>query len=379
MSQQQRLLIGSGIRVGGLVGDHKGIIEHGSYTSGVVRGNRSVGGLVGYFRELDGGENACRITGIINSYARSAVHGRVFTGGLVGTNANRIINSYAIGDVASIFHAGGLVGINGGTITNTYARGDVSGEEIVGGLVGENEDLIANSYAVGVVSGQRSVGELVGNNSGTIRYSYGVGNLELVGLNLDGTISTSSVVADLAELATSISEWDADAWSFEDGKYPALKYITSAGCESDMSCGQLLDGQYPSLDLVIGSTSDTRAVLVVTNPLRYQLIVSNTASMVMLIPTVDNSTTMSYSIGDGNFISITSGSPFTVSGADQTATIRLAVLTDDPNFVYLRSVDYIVSLDPIGIVDPVDPIDPVDPVVEGIKLRIKVFLEGPLQ
>ena len=147
----------------------------------------------------------------------------------------------------------------------------------------------------------------------------------------------------------------------------------------------MLGGQYPRLGLVIGSTSDTRAVLVVTNLLRYQLIVSNTASMVMLIPTVDDSTTMSYSIGDGNFISITSGSPFMVSGADQTATIRLARLGSSLADSLIRSVNYIVSLDSLGIVDPVDPIDPIDPVdsidpvIEGIKLRIKVFLEGPLQ
>ena len=374
------LVVGSGIRVGGLVGDHKGIVEHGSYTSGVVRGNRSVGGLVGYFSGLGSGENASDY-GIINSYAESAVHGRVFTGGLVGSNINRIVNSYAIGDVASIFHAGGLVGINGGTIENTYAISDVGGQEIVGGLVGENEGLIANSYASGTVSGQSLIGELVGNNSGTIRYSYAVGDQSLIGLDSDGTTINSIVVVNLAELQESISEWDEEnAWSFEDGKYPALRYTTSTtvsiACESDRSCGQLLGGQYPSLGLVIGSTSDTRAVLVATNPLRYQLIVSNTASMVMLIPTVDNSTTMSYSIGDGNFTSITSGSPFIVSGTDQTAAIRLASLGSSLADSLIRTVDYIVFLE---VISPIDPVDPVDPVVEGIKLRIKVFLEGPLQ
>ena len=43
------LVIGSGLRVGGLVGDHKGIIGDNSYASGMVEGNREVGGLVGYF------------------------------------------------------------------------------------------------------------------------------------------------------------------------------------------------------------------------------------------------------------------------------------------------------------------------------------------
>ena len=366
------LVIGSGIRVGGLVGDHKGIIEHGSYTSGVVRGNRSVGGLVGYFRGPNSGENPLNY-GIINSYAENAVHGRAFTGGLVGTNVNRIINSYAIGDVSSIFYAGGLVGFNGSTIENTYAIGDVDGWEIVGGLVADNRSpgTIANSYASGMVSGQRSVGELVGNNSGTIRHSYAVGNLDLVGLDLDGTTTNSTVVADLAELLTSISEWDTDAWDSEDGKYPALRYITSVGCERDLSCGQLLGGQYPQLaSLTVAETSgdplgDPEVSLLRINPLNYLLIVGDENTMVMLTPTAnDNTTSLSYSIDEGNFTDIASGSPFMVSGAAETAIIRLIVPTDDPNFAYIRSVDYIVSI---------------ERAIKSIKLRVKVFLEGPLQ
>ena len=360
------LVIGSGIRVGGLVGDHKGIIEHGSYTSGVVRGNRSVGGLVGYFRGLNIGENASSY-GIINSYAESAVHGRTFTGGLVGTNINSIVNSYAIGDVASIFFAGGLAGFNGSIIENTYARGDVDGWEIVGGLVGENEGSIANSYALGMVLGQRAVGELVGNNSGTIRYSYSVGSVDspLVGSNLGGTISTSSVVADLAELQTSIneSEWDTNAWDFEDGKYPALRYITSAGCESDSSCGQLLGGQYPQLvSLTIGDPPrDPEASLIRINPLNYEL---RTSSMVMLTPTAsDNTILLSYSIDDGNFTDIANGSSFVVSGANQTVTIRLSIPPTHPSAEFLRTVDYIVR---------------VDPIISDIEIQIRVLLEGLL-
>ena len=366
------LVVGSGVRVGGLVGDHQGIIEHGSYTSGVVQGNRSVGGLVGYFRGLNSEENASDY-GIINSYAESAVHGRAFSGGLVGSNINRIVNGYAIGDVASIFHAGGLVGINGGTITNTYARGDVSGGEIVGGLVGENEGSIADSYAIGMVLGQRSVGELVGNNSGIIRRSYGVGSMSLVGSDSDGTTINSIVVVNLAELEASIdrNSWDANAWRFEDGKYPALRYITSTGCEDDSSCGQLLGGQYPRLtSLTIAETSrdsleDPEVSLLRINPLNYRLIVGSTNTMIMLTPTArDNTTLLSYSTDSTDFAEITSGSPFTVSGTVETIIIRLSVPAGDPNFAYLQSADYIIFI---------------EQATQGIKIRIKVFLEGPLQ
>ena len=88
------------------MGEHKGIIDYNSYTSGIVQGNRSVGGLVGYFRQPDEGENGSAFE-IVNSRGESAVQGRVYSGGLVGVNVSRIVNSYAIGDVQSIFYAGG--------------------------------------------------------------------------------------------------------------------------------------------------------------------------------------------------------------------------------------------------------------------------------
>ena len=225
--------------------------------------------------------------------------------------------------------------------------------------------LIANSYALGMVSGQSLVGELVGNNSGTIRYSYGVGSLDLVGSDLDGTISTSSVVADLAELATSIDRnvWDANAWSFEDGKYPALRYITSAGCENDSSCGQLLGGQYPRLvSLTIGDPpGDPEASLLRINPLNYEL---RTGNMVMLTPTAsDDTVLLSYSIDGGNFTDIANGSSFTISGANQTATIRLSIPSAHPSAEFLRTVDYIVL---------------VDPIIRDIEIQVRVLLEGLL-
>ena len=60
------------------------------------------GGLVGYFRQPDEGEDAGAFE-IVNSRSHSTVRGGAFTGGLVGSNTSRIVNSYATGDVASVF------------------------------------------------------------------------------------------------------------------------------------------------------------------------------------------------------------------------------------------------------------------------------------
>ena len=240
-----------GGQVGSLVGEHEGIIDN-SYTSGIVRGSRNVGGLVGYFRQPDEGADTEAFE-IVNSRSHSTVRGGAFTGGLVGSNTSRIVNSYATGDVASVFNVGGLAGLNVGMITNTYATGEVRGELVVGGLVGDNRNVINNSYASGTVVGENLavlVGALVGDNSGAINYSYSAGSseLSLLGRLLFGGTTMGSAVVSLAELQMqAMNEWDSEgAWYFEDGEYPALRYISteaSRGCERDMLCGALLGGQ----------------------------------------------------------------------------------------------------------------------------------------
>ena len=97
--------------IGGLVGANKGAIAK-SYATGNVSGGASssqgngVGGLVGQNKE----------TGtIINSYATTGtVRGNFFVGGLVGSNSNLIMDSYSTGNVSGItpLGIGGLVGKN---------------------------------------------------------------------------------------------------------------------------------------------------------------------------------------------------------------------------------------------------------------------------
>ena len=367
------LVMGSGISVGGLVGEHKGIIDFNSYTSGIVRGNRSVGGLVGYFRQPDEGEAAVAFE-IVNSRAESAVQGRVFTGGLVGVNVSRIVNSYATGDVQSIFYAGGLVGLNVGITTNTYATGDVSGVDIVGGLVGDNRGVINNSYAIGTVMGQvslgafdfgigglfglasdeggmrgtmmpqNSIGGLAGNNNGVIINSYAVSNLGLVGMDT-GMVMNSDVVEDIPELEMTISGWDTEnAWFFEEGKQPALRYVkteVSEGCERDMLCGELSEGQSSRLvSLMIVEPSD--AELVMTDRLNYQLRIFDDVTRVVLTPTADDdNTTVGYSVNNIDFNRVASGVPITIDPLLK-ATTAITITLESINRI---SADYTVSIE----------------------------------
>ncbi len=144
--------------VGGLVGDNRGVVS-GSYFSGIVKGYKEVGGLVG--------ENS-RGT-ISSSYSLGSVSGSGSIGGLVGENEGRISSSYSLGGVSGDEYVGGLVGNNDrGSISSSYGSGSVNGGSKVGGLVGQNYfESISNSYASGSVSGTgENIGGLVGENEG---------------------------------------------------------------------------------------------------------------------------------------------------------------------------------------------------------------------
>ena len=144
-----------------------------------VKGNNSVGGLVGY---------NYMSSNITNCYYTGNVSGNSVVGGLVGnTRGNNISNSYATGNVIGTNSVGGLVGYNNSDvlIVNSYATGNVTGTKTdssnVGGLVGLNyNSSIRNSYATGNVTGTLWVGGLVGSytgNDGLIRNSYATGNV----------------------------------------------------------------------------------------------------------------------------------------------------------------------------------------------------------
>ena len=113
--------------VGGLVGYNDGTITN-SYATGDVTGIDEVGGLVGHNKGS-----------IANSYAAGIVKANLCAGGLVGQNVGTITDSYATANVTGIEKAGGLVGFNtGDKIINSYARGAVYGNGYVGGLVAIN-------------------------------------------------------------------------------------------------------------------------------------------------------------------------------------------------------------------------------------------------
>jgi hypothetical protein len=170
-------------RVGGIVGVSYNTEIKNSYFTGEVNGTSDyVGGLSGF-----------NIGVIKDSYSASIVTGNNYVGGLVSINTRgdvqgTINNSYHTGTVTGNNYVGGLMGIdgvNGATniysMEKNYSTSTVTGNTYVGGLFGYNGIAkIENSYATGSVNGKTEVGGLVGylnSNSKLISNSYSVGKV----------------------------------------------------------------------------------------------------------------------------------------------------------------------------------------------------------
>ena len=122
-----------------------------------VTGNDNVGGLVGVNAGTVSGSSASgRVTG-------SGIN----VGGLVGENSpfGTVSESSASGRVTGDDNVGGLVGFNYGPVSESSASGRVTGDDNVGGLVGRNNGLVCGSEARGSVSGNTNVGDLVGGGN----------------------------------------------------------------------------------------------------------------------------------------------------------------------------------------------------------------------
>ncbi|TAN51540.1 MAG: filamentous hemagglutinin N-terminal domain-containing protein, partial [Methylococcaceae bacterium] len=146
-------------------------IRNVGLTGADITGSQKVAALVG-------SNNGATID---NSYVTGSVRGDYSVGALVGDNSGMVGNSYATAAVSATAYGssriGGLVGANynNSTVTNSYATGNVTTglySREVGGLVGQNyyyASVISNSYATGNVTagaGSYHVGALLGGNHG---------------------------------------------------------------------------------------------------------------------------------------------------------------------------------------------------------------------
>ena len=199
--------------VGGLVGlnSYGGIISN-CYFTGKTKGEKDVGGLVGSNGSYDG-------KGMIsNSYFIGEATGKENVGGLVGNNyIGSISNSYSVGTVTGNENVGGFAGYNSSPIRNSYSAALVTGKKHIGGLTGLTTDAIYNSYYDKEASGQsESNGKHEENNEDMAVYGSD---------NYGGTGKTTAEMqskefADELNFVAGILS--TNAWVYETGKYPSL-------------------------------------------------------------------------------------------------------------------------------------------------------------
>ena len=353
-------------------------------------GTFSVGSLVG---QTAG-------TMIINSYATGSVSGTdEDVGGLVGRNSATITNSYAAVSVtAPNGEVGGLVGFNvgGGIIRNSYATGRVRGSgDRRGGLVGFNESgfggaaMIENSYATGrVITGSDShIGGLVGRNDATINDSYWLDSSASsggTGVNTNTSKTTMELISPIGAEGI-YAEWDdPDGWDFGTAnQFPALKYATECvkpeitAIKSDAAqpiCGTLL----PYQGMEIGDSGlreSLRELTIEARTTSNQIfgVSTNNYVVTIFLPkgiTTDSIVLILRAYNPDAEIQIFKAEDLADYFAgrrsgDQSLPIvvgegtKLTIMVSEPD------TDYTLTF-------RVEEI-------QGIQIRVKVFLEGPLQ
>ena len=377
---------------------------------------------VGLFASIGSGGKIANL-GLLNAN----ITGQSSVGSLVSNNSGTITNSYAIGTVRSRFNnSGGLVTRNRGSITNSYAAVRVNGANIVGGLVGINTSLdanrgsITNSYATGNVEGSNWIGGLVGQNPfRRIINSYAIGRVSgsfhaggLVGLHNPGMIDDSywlsgsatsggtNVPTDTEKIAETLklprgvagiySDWGPDDWDFgTSNQFPALKYAkgtdTNYQACSDTppqtsidqpQCRTLLphqgmdiedsglreslreldiSGPRTRLDMPLGVSTNN---YVVTIFLREDI---TTDSIVLRLRAYNPDAKIQIFRDGDSSIDYFEGK---MSGDESLSIVvgrdtKLTIMVDEPD------TDYTLTF-------RVEEI-------QGIQIRVKVFLEGPLQ
>jgi len=123
-------------------------------------------GCLGLFGQLDSGANVKNL-GVVDVKVTDS---GLYVGGLAGENKGSIAFSFSTGVVNGGRSVGGLVGYNSenGIITNCASHCTVSGFENIGGLLGNNgygiNCWVIRCFSTGMVTGTEDVGGLVGDN-----------------------------------------------------------------------------------------------------------------------------------------------------------------------------------------------------------------------
>ncbi|MDR0307356.1 MAG: hypothetical protein LBI42_11045 [Chitinispirillales bacterium] len=235
-------------------------VEH-CYSSGTVKGNGFIGGVVGYsyrrskvsdsYSESSlGGENyiggvAGDLDGgsiVERCYSAGKVSGEAAVGGVAGGiqgRGSRVSNSYSTAKIESGSKGGGIAGlvIQGGNIKNCYSTSEVTGRTYIGGIAGQIADTLSNCVAlnksvkatVGVAGRLRghSDGKMLLKNAAFIGMMNKDGNAEWLNKTDKGKIKAKDGLDITKEQIKADGTFGGlftleNGWTTEDGKLPGF-------------------------------------------------------------------------------------------------------------------------------------------------------------
>ncbi len=227
---QDMIVAGTGDTIGGLVG-YVSIYSTVSFSSceGSVSGREQVGGLVG---DNHGTVESCHTHGMVT--------GETMVGGLVGYNfGRRLTASCSTATVKGNQSVGGLVGANRSHLASCYSQGTVQGTRIAGGLVGHNDGgSITSSYSIGPVDADQDTGGFVGMQSGgdsidsfwDIQTSSQTESSGGLGLNTVKMQDSNTFLDAGWDFMAETENGTEDIWWIEEGKdYPRLWWELISG------------------------------------------------------------------------------------------------------------------------------------------------------
>ena len=342
--------------VGVIAGQNNGTIQNVSVTQdtalnsgeGVQGTNDSqtfVGGITGRNNE----------NGVVaNSFAKVAVHGQYFVGGLVGGNFGEIRQCYCKGSVNNMYnnnslsscaYNGGLVGGNKGSITDcySYTAGEVKGNQYVGGAVGGNyaggsvENVWVDPYVMALNTSKSGI--FAGAQNGTVTQCYVVSKTS--GTQGGATRISSTDLQDSANFPTT-SKWDFKTiWTFEGTKYPVLRNCGNSGEHEDI----VLPGENYTVTFVGGGLEGDTVTELATS---YE-VASGTTINLPAAPVRTNDQNWVYDFkgwSDGT-TTYDANDPYTVTGdVEFTATWKLHSVNGDGEWTYLDAMtimDYLAG------------------------------------
>lgn len=342
--------------VGVIAGQNNGTIQNVSVTQdsvlnsgeGVQGTNDSqtfVGGITGRNNE----------NGVVaNSFAKVAVHGQYFVGGLVGGNFGEIRQCYCKGSVNNMYnnnslsscaYNGGLVGGNKGSITDcySYTAGEVKGNQYVGGAVGGNyeggtvKNVWVDPYVMALNTSKSGV--FAGAQNGTVSQSYVVSTTSGT---QGGAKRISSAALQDSENFPTVSKWDFETiWTFEGTKYPVLRNCGNSGEHEDI----VLPGENYTVTFVGGGLEGDTVTELATS---YE-VASGTTINLPAAPVRTNDQNWVYDFkgwSDGT-TTYDANDPYTVTGdVEFTATWKLHSVNGDGEWTYLDAMtimDYLAG------------------------------------